>query len=121
METWFGGRIMKTTMKAKKRVEQLGQQLIAGTFAPRWGVSSLAGDPPPGSGPLHAVCALELWAQVPLQLQNVHGHVDLGLVCARLELGCCWLCRVLLPDLYGSGVLLPTNILYLYCSYIFNI
>ena len=35
---------MKTTMKAKKRVEQLGQQLIAGTFAPRWGVSSLAGD-----------------------------------------------------------------------------
>ena len=52
METWFGERIMKTTMKAKKRVEQLGQQLIAGTFAPRWGVSSLAGDPPPGSGPL---------------------------------------------------------------------
>ena len=43
---------MKTPMKAKKRVEQLGQQLIAGTFAPRWGVSSLAGDPPPGSGPL---------------------------------------------------------------------
>ena len=38
METWFGGRIMKTTMKAKKKVEQLGQQLIAGTFAPRWGV-----------------------------------------------------------------------------------
>ena len=33
-------------------VEQLGQQLIAGTFAPRWGVSSLAGDPPPGSAPL---------------------------------------------------------------------
>ena len=24
----------------------------AGTFTPRWGVSSLAGDPPPGSGPL---------------------------------------------------------------------
>ena len=36
----------------KERVEQLGQQLIAGTFARRWGVSSLAGDPPPGSGPV---------------------------------------------------------------------
>ena len=36
----------------KKRVEQLGQRLIAGTLAPRSRASSLAGNPPPGSGPL---------------------------------------------------------------------
>ena len=65
---------MQTPWKQTPTVEEWGVVTSAGTFTPRSGVSSLAGDPPPGSGPL---LKNKQFHQDPCDSKGyTHTHVD---------------------------------------------